>query len=517
MSPYIYGLRGSDCTAGDTGGGGYMKDMWGGYTEDIYLTRAESTNNGGGLSLNSGTYTVIRYECHFCKASEFVENEYTCGAGMSLGTAATLQLEDAVVADHLGCGILVLAGSQAIVRRSKFLRGQAILGGGLLVAGATATIYDSLFDLNYCDVGGGAFWAHLDSTSVTIVNSEVTRNRGLLMGSGLAVSVGAQVTMRGTRVHHNGADSGFVWGAIVVWNARLTIRDDCKIYRNKARYGGGIVVGQGSTLDAQGSYIGENEASMDGSQIYLGDGSWAIEDVANIPDEGLAATRFWPKWGCDTSGKGCLIGESGGPGESCSEAGCAPPVDSKFEATFGCMPETAAVGGCASNPSAPAQALGPDDWWDVSQVDGWTLPYKVEVVGECDCATKVIDCSRLKLSSCPTSEYLGKAYGNQSLLLTDPGSTATVGCYSPCAKLTYSQWGQGYTNTPESAAAQDYCCPTPPIEPAACSAGPIAATEFVAAVHKLCPSVYAYAYDDGVGLSKCPAGTRYDVTFYCPA
>ena len=41
-----------------------MKDMWGGYTEDIYLARAESTNNGGGLSLNSGTYTVIRYECH---------------------------------------------------------------------------------------------------------------------------------------------------------------------------------------------------------------------------------------------------------------------------------------------------------------------------------------------------------------------------------------------------------------------------------------------------------------------
>ena len=36
------------------------------------------------------------------------------------------------------------------------------------------------------------------------------------------------------------------------------------------------------------------------------------------------------------------------------------------------------------------------------------------------------------------------------------------------------------------------------------------------AVHKLCPSVYAYAYDDGVGLSHCPAGVGYDVTFYCP-
>ena len=38
----------------------------------------------------------------------------------------------------------------------------------------------------------------------------------------------------------------------------------------------------------------------------------------------------------------------------------------------------------------------------------------------------------------------------------------------------------------------------------------------VKAVHKLCPSVYAYAYDDGVGLSQCPAGVGYDVTFYCP-
>ena len=33
----------------------------------------------------------------------------------------------------------------------------------------------------------------------------------------------------------------------------------------------------------------------------------------------------------------------------------------------------------------------------------------------------------------------------------------------------------------------------------------------------VCPGVYAYAYDDGMGLAQCPAGTVYDVTFYCPA
>ena len=76
---------------------------------------------------------------------------------------------------------------------------------------------------------------------------------------------------------------------------------------------------------------------------------------------------------------------------------------------------------------------------------------------------------------------------------------------------------QGYANTPESPEARDYCCPTPPISPEQCSKGPVIRTSFVATVHKLCPSVYAYAYDDGIGLAKCPAGTRYHVTFYCPA
>ena len=108
--------------------------------------------------------------------------------------------------------------------------------------------------------------------------------------------------------------------------------------------------------------------------------------------------------------------------------------------------------------------------------------------------------------------------GAETLQLKDPaGSGMNVGCYSPCAKLTYSHWGQGHAFTPDSKQAQNYCCATPPISPEQCSAGPVAETKFVKAVHRLCPSVYAYAYDDGMGLAQCPAGTVYDVTFYCPA
>ena len=333
-----------------------------------------------------------------------------------------------------------------------------------------------------------------------------------------------------------------------------------------------------------------------------------------IPDEGLAATRFWAKWKCDATGKDCKIGESGGPGESCSSTnGCAPPVDSKFEATFGCLVEASK---CAHNPSLPSEPLGPTDWWDVSQVDGWTLPYKVEIVGECPGAPAVIDCSSLSLDSCPEDDNLGPS-GTQSLRVHDPGdSSLTVGCYSPCAKLTYAQWGQGLGFPPDATEARHYCCPTPPISPEQCSTGPVVDTKFVKAVHKrecmhvcmhahihtfmyacmpasvsvresrtrrsssphhaspspspvpgpvpvtpltphpspltltlahhphpspialtitiiitithhlhshpttppyaVCPGVYGYAYDDGMGLAQCPAGTKYEVTFYCP-
>eukprot|EP00913_Durusdinium_trenchii_P028753 g26966.t1 len=46
-------------------------------------------------------------------------------------------------------------------------------------------------------------------------------------------------------------------------------------------------------------------------------------------------TRYWPKYRCDQHGNHCLIGESGGVGQECDQEGCAPPVDTKFEATFG--------------------------------------------------------------------------------------------------------------------------------------------------------------------------------------
>ena len=262
----------------------------------------------------------------------------------------------------------------------------------------------------------------------------------------------------------------------------------------------------------------------------------------NIPDQGLAGTRFWPGVACDETGNNCTIGQSGGPpsaGFTCpANIGCAPPVDSKFEGTFGCL-ATVPSSQCQGNPSSnpPGQPLPQTDGWDTSMVDGYTLPYRVDVTpvnGDCSNGPKnnAIDCSGLRLNQCPNNENLSTnnqypALASENLVLRYPRSTgssvavAPVGCYSPCSKLTSGQWQSipdppftGTTYQPADPQAQYYCCPT--ISPEACSSGPVASTSYVKLIHTHCPQTYAYAYDDTNGNFTCPAGTKYEVTFYCP-
>jgi len=254
----------------------------------------------------------------------------------------------------------------------------------------------------------------------------------------------------------------------------------------------------------------------DAHQIRLAPG--AHHDYA-IPPGGIASTRFWPGFGCDDTGNNCRVGQSGGPradGFTCPSTGCAPPIDSKFEGTFGCL-----TAPCQTNPSSPThEPLPRIDSWDTSLVDGWTVPYTVAVIGSCPEGPVggAIDCSGLTLDACPTSEDLssGGAFpALASLSLVASSTAGNAGCYSDCARLTFGQWDpQAFA--PGSPEAQAYCCPTPPVTPEACRAGPVARTGYTAAVHRLCPQVYAYGYDDGTGLWGCPAGTRYGVTFYGP-
>lgn len=224
---------------------------------------------------------------------------------------------------------------------------------------------------------------------------------------------------------------------------------------------------------------------------------------------GLSATRFWPKMGCDGTGSNCLVGSSGGPGEGCvirvpgkddDYSHCAPPVDTKFEATF----------------AAPGSTT--QDVLDMSLVDGYTLPFKLEVSGG-TCTRQQqpftgMDCSGLSMGRCPVSEVLDNEVKN--LNAVNPKTGQQGGCYSPCMKLTDDKWNPNGTSVaPDSAAAGQYCCAGAWGNPDSCKAGNILSTHYLATVKDLCPAAYGYAYDDKTATIACTTTTEYTVTFFC--
>ncbi|CAE7732411.1 TLP1 [Symbiodinium pilosum] len=231
----------------------------------------------------------------------------------------------------------------------------------------------------------------------------------------------------------------------------------------------------------------------------------------------LAGARYWPKMGCNKDGNNCLLGGSGGPGQHCNELKsdyslCQPPIDTKFEATWGKK-------GQPCNPADPGQMAG-CDFIDMSLVDGFTLPFKLEIVsgqctGQAPQPVTSLDCSGLSVDKCPVDDDIGKGPTNMQAI--NPKINKPIGCYAPCLKLIDTKWNNVQANgkSRNDPDVTKYCCTTPPENSGTCNAGPLPHTKYVQAVHQFCPGVYAFAYDDGQGLLRCSYG-QYRLTFMCP-
>lgn len=254
------------------------------------------------------------------------------------------------------------------------------------------------------------------------------------------------------------------------------------------------------------------QVGPDPQDVKIIPGSNATFHTAGEGGAGLVATRFWPKMGCDDAGSHCEIGESGGPGEECvirlpgkpdDYSQCSPPFDTKFEATL-------------APPDAPAR-----DTIDMSLVDGYTLPFKLEVSGgSCVLANSQkpfasMDCSRLSLNQCPRAESMnGQAV---DLRAFNPKTGKLSGCYAPCQKLIDDKWNKGGFFSPDSPQAGPYCCGGASASPDVCSAGPIVQSQYMKAKNEVCPLAYGYPFDDKVATIVCSTSTRYTLTFYCPS
>jgi len=224
----------------------------------------------------------------------------------------------------------------------------------------------------------------------------------------------------------------------------------------------------------------------------------------DLPDNKLIdATRWWPKTGCDNNGNNCTQGQTMPP---CPAQGCAPPIDSKFEATW-----------CAGSNC--------QTYFDISMVDGFTLPVEIQpnapknTIPGCTQAA----CPSLSTSAsvCPTREDLstnGKypALRNQDLRMKDPKTGKVIGCFSPCGKLTYAKAFGGFNYQPQDPQAAYYCCKGVADTKGTCSKGPIQSMNYVKLIDSACKNeVYGWAYDDAHGTHTCTGPTTINFMI-CP-
>jgi len=200
-----------------------------------------------------------------------------------------------------------------------------------------------------------------------------------------------------------------------------------------------------------------------------------------IPNDGWGG-RFWPKINCDGQGHNCEFGQSVDP---CPDGGCHPPAETKVEFFF------------------PPLNNGYDVWYDISLVDGYSLP--VEIIPSVQQGTCVTTDCAVSLDRCPYNENdVGDLRINKN--------GRTVACLSPCKRWNYPYpFGLGLPE--DQYPGVMLCCPTPPIWPEECRGGPVIHTQYVQLIHRDCPTAYSYAYDDEAGLHNCPNDVSFRVTF----
>ena len=276
-----------------------------------------------------------------------------------------------------------------------------------------------------------------------------------------------------------------------------------------------------------------------------------------ITDGGAPGGNFRFRMGCDKSGDNCKLGDDTGP-----MAG----INTLFEPSFGCKlnqdNKKEIVPGCAFNPSASEHdfpkfpdcisnptpqncpSIGGTDFFDLSTVDGYTMPMFLKVKGT-NCRDgkgprTTTDASMLDIASCPSD---GKAtlYSDNkkqnALIKKDAGISWLTksgeylqGCVSPCHWFTGGGIGDPVNPDPSSLptappwnSANYYCCqgtPGPQDGSGACAKGPkdgaktypIPLTNYVKSLKAVGYKGYTWQYDDLEGTMTCDWGEQISLT-----
>ncbi|XP_054807500.1 thaumatin-like protein 1b [Prosopis cineraria] len=206
-----------------------------------------------------------------------------------------------------------------------------------------------------------------------------------------------------------------------------------------------------------GTLNGASSPALSTTGFELGTGASKSLDVPS-PWSG----RFWARTGC-----------SGGAGNfNCATANCGSG-QVECNGNGGATPATLVEITVAAN--------GGQDFYDVSNVDGFNLPVSMAPQGGTG-TCKVSSCKANINSQCPDDLKVTGSDGS------------VIACKSAC--VAYGK--------------PEYCCSGDYNNPQKCQP-----TNYSQFFSNLCPEAYSYAYDDIKGTFTCNGGPNYAITF-CP-
>ncbi|EPQ51357.1 thaumatin-like protein [Gloeophyllum trabeum ATCC 11539] len=193
----------------------------------------------------------------------------------------------------------------------------------------------------------------------------------------------------------------------------------------------------------------------------------------SVPDDWKAG-RIWGRRGCDFS-------TNPGP-NSCLDGGCNGGLECDPATGTGVPPATVA--------EWTLSADGNQDWYDVSLVDGFNIPIRIDNSAGCS----VADCPADLNPQCP-----------DPLKGPTDSSGAVVGCRSACQA--------NLDGNPQDSAN---CCSGSHNTADTC---PPSGVQYYDYFKSSCPNSYVYAYDEssGTALWTCDSSKKPDYTLtFCP-
>lgn len=251
---------------------------------------AANTNNGGGISVYGGTFTIE--DC------EITDNNAQKGGGLYV-EQTTLLMKDTTISGSTttdeGGGVYVNSNSIFTMTGGEISNNRAYsAGGGIYVKESKqATISGTTISVNTANVDGGGVF--VSDGAMLMVNGTITGNTAQQGGGVYVRENNSEFKTTGGKISDNRAYSA--GGGIFIYNKGHAFISNTEISDNTANNnGGGVYVNNGTLTMNADTIISKNIASQDGGGVYFSSGTLTINggtfsrNIANQNGGGVYVT-----------------------------------------------------------------------------------------------------------------------------------------------------------------------------------------------------------------------------------